>query len=115
MTEQTILIRLTDKEKCSIKLLAEDNGQTVSEYIRNKVLYENPEYLTNNELIEMPAQKHHCYLMFGTLIDTFHVLIEYIKTQTNEEQLKEISERAHSSSKEIASRYGYRKIKSEGR
>ena len=113
MKETRIEFRLSNKEKRELDRLSKKHDYTLSEYIRRKLLHENPDYDEFNERYVSPEQDKNNLLNISLNYKISYMLSKlFIKLGMNADEFNEIQQEALDYARKERLKYGYKIIKS---
>ena len=109
MTEARLEIRMSKKEKDSLKICADECDISLSDYIRKKIFDDNCD-LKNHETLsyESPSGAFHESLMGFTTKAIEALIYEVLKSQVGDDLAKEKLAQARKSSQNSLTKYGYK-------
>lgn len=110
--QTTISTKLNKKEKANLANIAKRFGMTISEYVRYKLIDQNPDLSTVKSIYHCPSGEHYNYVMDCFSMVNFMLLDSLIKTENGQEGGVKIINKSISDSKsKLEKIYGYRKVK----
>lgn len=110
MTVSRIEIRVSEIEKDALASVSQQNGMTVSEYIKYKLFNNNPELSSSKFIYETPLRDRHQYITTGILNEMYWMLFEMNNKNVEEEKMTEFLSLCRRRAKKSMSDYGYLKI-----
>ena len=72
-------IRLTKEEKMLLENQAKDQGMTMTEYMKNKLFYQNSDFVKDEYIYHCPSGEHYNYAMAGLSMTNYLLLEAVIK------------------------------------
>lgn len=108
----TISTKVNKKEKVTLKGVAKRFGMTTSEYVRYKLIDQNPDLVDAKDIYHCPSGERYnyvvaCISMFNSLL-----LDSLVKKAHGQEEGVRISNKAIADTKEkVEKNYGYKKLK----
>lgn len=106
-------IRFSEKEKQKLRELAATFGTNVSDYVKNKVFYQNPDLIDEDEKYICPNSFKQAYFLAFSQIKALHLLKQiFIKQKgMDSDDYQKFVKHDYDKIADDLSQLGYRKIK----
>lgn len=113
MKETKFTLRLNKREKDSLKSIVVKNGMTITDYIKYRLFYNNPEITEEKFIYESPSKDKHNYLLMGVLQDIYLLMSHFIGESRTQEELKDLKAFYREQARKNIASYGYLKVEAD--
>lgn len=113
MTAEKFNLRLTKQERSQLKKIVFSSGMTITDYIRQRLFYNNPDISDQNIIYETPIRDKHNYLTANILQNIYLLILHLMAEGKSTEEMIEIKNRCKEHAEKNIVNFGYLKVRKD--